>query len=62
MLRIYRIANWFKPADKACEDALYDLPAFRELCKIDLGRERVPDATALRNFRHPLEQIDLGKR
>lgn len=60
MLRMYCIANWFNLADEACEDALYDVPAFREFCKIDLGRERVPDATTLLNFRHLLEQHNLG--
>ena len=60
MLRMYFIAHWFNLADEACEDALYDLSAFREFCGIDLGRERVPDATSLLNFRHLLEKHDLG--
>jgi IS5 family transposase len=60
MLRMYLIANWFNLADEACEDALYDIPAFRDFCHIDLGRERVPDATTLLNFRHLLEQHKLG--
>lgn len=60
MLRMYFIAHWFNLADEACEDALYDVEAFREFCRIDLGRERVPDATSLLNFRHLLEKHDLG--
>jgi len=60
MLRMYCIANWFNLADEACEDALYDIAAFRDFCRIDLGGERVPDATSLLNFRHLLEQHDLG--
>jgi len=60
MLRMYLIANWFNLTDEACEDALYDVPAFREFCRIDLGRERVPDATTLLNFRHLMEQHQLG--
>lgn len=60
MLRMYFIANWFNLADEACEDALYDVEAFRNFCQIDLGRERVPDATTLLNFRHLLEQNKLG--
>jgi IS5 family transposase len=60
MLRMYFIANWFNLADEACEDALYDVPAFRDFCGIDLGRERVPDATTLLNFRHLLEQHRIG--
>ena len=60
MLRMYLIANWFNLADEACEDALYDIAAFRDFCGIDLGRERVPDATTLLHFRHLLEQHQLG--
>jgi IS5 family transposase len=60
MLRMYCIANWFNLSDEACEDALYDVPVFREFCRIDLGRERVPDATTLLHFRHLLEAHDLG--
>ena len=60
MLRMYCIAIWFNLADEACEDALYDIAAFRDFCGIDLGRERVPDATTLLNFRHLLEQHRIG--
>ena len=60
MLRMYLIANWFNLGDEACEDALYDIAAFRDFCLIDLGRERVPDATTLLNFRHLLEQHQIG--
>ena len=60
MLRMYCVANWFNLADEACEDALYDVPLFREFCRIDLGCEQVPDATTLLNFRHLLEEHDLG--
>lgn len=60
MLRMYLLANWFNLADEACEDALYDVPVFRDFCGIDLGRERVPDATTLLHFRHLLEQHQIG--
>lgn len=60
MLRMYCLANWFNLSDIACEDALYDVPVFREFCQIDLGRQRVPDATTLMNFRHLLEAHHLG--
>jgi transposase, IS5 family len=60
MLRMYCLANWFNLADEACEDALYDIAAFREFCQVDLGREGVPDATTLLHFRHLLEKQDLG--
>ena len=60
VLRMYFIAHWFNLADEACEDALYDIPAFRDFCRIDLGKEGVPDATSLLNFRHLLEEHELG--
>jgi IS5 family transposase len=60
MLRMYFLANWFDLADEACEEALYDTAVFREFCRIDLGREPVPDATTLLKFRHLLEAHDLG--
>lgn len=60
ILRMYCIANWFNLSDEACEDALYDVAVFREFCRIDLGRERVPDATTLLKFRHLLEEHQLG--
>ena len=60
MLRMYLTANGFNLADESCEDALYDIAAFREFCRIDLGRERVPDATTLLGFRHLLEQHNIG--
>lgn len=60
ILRMYCVANWFNLSDEACEDALYDVAVFREFCRIDLGRERVPDATTLLKFRHLLEEHKLG--
>jgi IS5 family transposase len=60
MLRMYCIANWFNLSDEGCEDALYDVAVFREFCRFDLGRERMPDSTTLLNFRHLLEEHDLG--
>jgi IS5 family transposase len=60
ILRMYFIANWFNLSDVACEDALYDVPAFRDFCEFDLGCERIPDATTLMNFRHLLERYNLG--
>ena len=60
MLRMYLVANWLNLADETCEDALYDIPAFRDFCRIGLGRERVPDATTLLNFHHLFEGQQIG--
>jgi len=61
MLRMYFVQHWFNLADAACEDALLDSTALRRFVGIDLGRERVPDATTLLKFRRLLEKHDLGK-
>jgi IS5 family transposase len=60
MLRMYFLANWFNLVDEACEEALYDVPLFRDFCRIDLGHDRAPDATTLLKFRHLLEAHNLG--
>ena len=60
MLRMYFVQHWFNLADEACEDALLDSPALRRFVGIDLGRERVPDATTLLKFRRLLEKHSLG--
>jgi transposase, IS5 family len=60
MLRMYFVQHWFNLADEACEDALLDSTALRRFVGIDLGRERVPDATTLLKFRRLLEKHDLG--
>ena len=60
MLRMYFVQQWFNLADAACEDALLDSTALRRFVGIDLGRERVPDATTLLKFRRLLEQNELG--
>jgi IS5 family transposase len=61
MLRIHFLQLWFNLADEACEEALYDTPLFREFAMIDLGEERVPDATTMLKFRRLLETNDLGR-
>ena len=61
MLRMYFVQHWFNLADEACEDALLDSPALRRFVGIDLGRERVPDATTLLKFRRLLEKHSLGE-
>ena len=61
MLRMYFVQQWFNLADAACEDALLDSTALRRFVGIDLGRERVPDATTLLKFRRLLEKPKLGE-
>jgi IS5 family transposase len=62
MLRMYFAQHWFNLADAVCEDALLDSTALRRFVGIDLGRERVPDATTLLKFRRKLEDNHLGEQ
>lgn len=59
MLRMYCVANWFDMADEACEDALYDVQAFRDYCQVDLATHGVPETSSLLNFRHSLDKHDI---
>ena len=58
---MYFVQQWFNLADAACEDALLDSTALRRFVGIDLGRERVPDATTLLKFCRLLEKHKLGE-
>lgn len=60
MLRMYFVQHWFNLADEACEDALLDSPALRRFVGVDLGVERVPDATTLLKFRRLIEDKQVG--
>lgn len=61
MLRMYFVQHWINLADAACEDAFLDSTALRCFVGIDLGRERMPDATTLLKFRRRLEDHKLGE-
>ena len=58
---MYFVLHWFNLADEAREDALLDSSALRRFVGIDLGRERVPDATTPLKFRRLLEAQKLGE-
>ncbi len=60
MLRIDFLQHWFALSDPATEAALYDTPAMRCFAQIDLGQERMPDATTRCQCRHLLEENNLG--
>ena len=62
MLRIHFVQHWFKLADEACEEALYDSASLRRFVGIDLGREPVPDATTMLEFRRLLNDNKLGEQ
>jgi transposase, IS5 family len=60
MLRIHYLQRWFALSDPAMEEALHDMPVFREFAKLGEGIERLPDETTILRFRHLLEKHDLA--
>lgn len=59
MLRIHYLQQWFALSDPAMEEALHDMPVFREFAKLE-GAVRLPDETTILRFRHLLEKHDLA--
>jgi IS5 family transposase len=60
MLRIHYMQQWFGLSDPAMEEALHDVPLYREFAKIGLGLARLPDETTILRFRHLLERHSLA--
>jgi IS5 family transposase len=60
MLRIHYLQQWFALSDPAMEEALHDMPIFREFAKLGDGVFRLPDETTILRFRHLLEKHDLA--
>jgi IS5 family transposase len=60
MLRIHYLQQWFALSDPAMEEALHDMPVFREFAKLGEGVTRLPDETTILRFRHLLEKHDLA--
>lgn len=60
MLRIHYLQQWFALSDPAMEEALHDMPVFREFAKLGDGATRLPDETTILRFRHLLEKHDLA--
>lgn len=59
MLRVYFLQNWYALSDPMAEEMLYDSDAMRRFAEIELGDNRIPDETAILNFRHLLEREGL---
>ena len=60
MQRVYFLQQWFALSDPAVKDALYESPVLRHFAGIDLRHAPAPDETTILNFRHLLEEHDLG--
>ena len=60
MLRIHYLQQWFGLSDPAMEEALHDIPLYREFAKLEGVMARLPDETTILRFRHQLEKHDLA--
>ena len=58
LLRMHLVQCWLNLSDVACEDACYDSLSVRDFVGCWDG---VPDATTLEDFRHLLEENDVGR-
>jgi IS5 family transposase len=60
MLRIHYMQQWFGLSDPAMEEALHDVPMYREFARLDGAMARLPDETTILRFRHLLEEHKLA--
>ncbi|ABM43066.1 transposase, IS4 family [Acidovorax sp. JS42] len=59
MLRIHFMQQWFTLSDPAMEEALHDVPLFREFASLGWD-SRLPDESTILRFRHLLERHKLA--
>lgn len=61
MLRIHFLQQWFGLSDVAMEEALFDVPLYREFAGLG-GMSRLPDRVSILRFRHLLEEHRLAEQ
>lgn len=62
LLRIHFLQQWFNLSDPAMEEALHDVPLFRQFAGLDMGDERLPDESTILRFRHLLQTHELSQK
>ena len=62
MLRIHFMQQWFSLSDPAMEEALHDVPLYREFAGLDNWHTRLPDESTILRFRHLLEEHKLPEQ
>ena len=60
MLRIHFLQQWFGLSDPAMEEALHDVPLYREFAGLGGWTQRLPDETTILRFRHLLQKHKLA--
>ncbi|OIQ74754.1 transposase DDE domain protein [mine drainage metagenome] len=61
MLRIHFLQQWFGLSDVAMEEALFDVPLYRQFAGLG-GMNRFPDRVSILRFRHLLELHELAPK
>ncbi|WP_308365307.1 MULTISPECIES: IS5 family transposase [unclassified Microbulbifer] len=61
MLRIHCMQLFYNLSDPAMEDSLYEIESMRHFAGLTLT-DRIPDETTILNFRHLLEEHQLGRQ
>jgi len=51
MLRLHFLQQWFALSEPAMEEALFDVPLFREFAQLPTGVARLPDESTILRFR-----------
>ncbi|ABX19316.1 MULTISPECIES: IS5-like element ISBmu20 family transposase [Burkholderia] len=62
LLRIHFMQQWFTLSDPAMEDALHDMPLFRDFAGLGGWDDRLPDESTILRFPHVLEKHKLAER
>ena len=62
LLRIHFMQQWFTLSDPAMEEALHDMPLFRDFAGVGGWDDRLPDESTILRFRHVLEKHKLAER
>ena len=60
LLRIHFMQQWFKLSDPAMEEALHDVPAFRDFAGLSYWDDHIPSESSILRFRHLLERHKLA--
>jgi IS5 family transposase len=62
MLRLHLMQRWFTLSDPAMEEALHDVPLFRQFAGLDYSNTRLPDESTIQRFRLLPEQHELASQ
>ena len=62
LLRIHFMQQWFTLSDPVMEEALHDMPLFRDFASLGVWDDRLPDESTILRFRRVLEKHKLAER